>query len=638
MVGTSRANNKTQAVSKRHPCSVCTATSGCSYALDGLIFCRKRSGEQPGFVHLGQAKGDGQYHLYRREDDPILEEREREYQAEHRQNSYTDWPTLAGQYQAALTPRLRDELAGDLGVPTASIAVLGTGWRAEENCWTFPERDAAGTVVGILRRYKDGKKVAMAGGNRGLHIPSDWRQMDGPVLLPEGPTNVLACRAMGLCAIGRPSNRAGTELLAGLLRDVAAQRECIVVGDFDPKFLTGEWPGRDGARATAEMLSQQLGRLVPWCLPPDGMKDVRKWFNGLSPDLTCQDEMEEVGLRLQSHLNTYKQGKYDPAEPAPDEEDATVADLIAAGATVNWAWKGWLSIGELAALCSDPGIGKTRLCADLIRRVYHGLPWPDGSAATFPAGSRTLWVAADCQYRELTRLAQEFGIPPETMVLNAPKSNPFGGTMLDSEEDLKDFEARIARVKPALVLVDTTQKATDRTAHKPEDAKAFFKPLQEIAARQQVLIVGVTHLNADGKPIGRRIESSARVVSMMECPDPEGQPKRRKLYVRKSHSLYPSPLGVTMGDAGNDYDDAPPATPGQGPASKKNSRSQEVSDWLREYLAASPAKVQEVRDAAERKGISSATLYKAKNTMPIAEYEQEGKKWWRLTTNEEHAV
>jgi hypothetical protein len=316
-------------------------------------------------------------------------------------------------------------------------------------------------------------------------------------------------------------------------------------------------------------------------------------------------------------------------------EDATVADLILAGATTKWAWANWISVGELIVLASEPGIGKTRFCADLARRIYHGLAWPDGSPATFPPGSRTLWVAADCQYRELTKLSAEFGIPPEAMVLNAPKSNPFGGTMLDAPADLDDFEARIARVRPALAIVDTTLKATDRTSHKPEDAKAFFTPLQQIAQRTEIPLLCVTHLNMGGQPLGRRIEGVGRVVMMLERPDPEGAPDRRKLYVKKSHSLYPPPLGVTMGDSGNEYDTTPPASPNSEPGKGKSTRMQEVVDWLREYLTPAPAKVHQIRMDAEEKRFSSKTLYKAKDQLPIEEYELENRKWWRLTTNEE---
>jgi hypothetical protein len=320
------------------------------------------------------------------------------------------------------------------------------------------------------------------------------------------------------------------------------------------------------------------------------------------------------------------------AESAPVEQDATVRDLITAGATTKWAWKGWLPIGELIVLASEPGVGKTRLCADLARRIFHALPWPDGTPATLPAKSSTLWVAADCQYPELTGLAAEFKIPPEFMYLNALKSNPFAGTMLDSEEDLKDFEARIARVRPALVFVDTTLKATDRTAHKPEDAKAFFTPLQHIAQRRQTLLMCVTHTNVNGKPLGRRIEGAGRVVMMLECPNPEGEPDRRKLYVKKSYSLYPPALGVTMGDHGNEYDTSPPATAADATAQGKSSRVEEAMDWLREYLAVAPAKVGQIRNEGEAKGFSTKTLYAAKCKLGLGEYEAEGRKWWRLTT------
>jgi hypothetical protein len=343
----------------------------------------------------------------------------------------------------------------------------------------------------------------------------------------------------------------------------------------------------------------------------------------------CHENNGSADNRSRSH--PYRDGNGNESDE--QVQDATVRDLITAGATTKWAWRGWLPIGELIVLASEPGVGKTRLCADLARRIYHAMPWPDGTAATLPARSSTLWVAADCQYPELSGLAHEFSIPPECMFLNASKSNPFAGTMLDSEEDLKDFEARIARVKPGLVFVDTTLKATDRTAHKPEDAKAFFTPLQHIAQRQQTLLMCVTHTNVNGKPLGRRIEGAGRVVMMLECPDPEGQPDRRKLYVKKSHSLYPPALGVTMGNHGNEYDTTPPAAGTDEAAQGKSSRLEEVVEWLHDYLAAAPARVHQVRTDAEGKGFSTRTLYKAKDRLVLGEYELEGKKWWRLTSS-----
>jgi len=317
----------------------------------------------------------------------------------------------------------------------------------------------------------------------------------------------------------------------------------------------------------------------------------------------------------------------------PLDRDATAADLIEANVTIRWGWDKWLPAGVLCVLASEPGVGKTRYCADLARRVYLGLPWPDGALPTFPAGSRTLWVPADNQHAELGSLPKEYGFPPESLYLNATRRNPFGGTLLDADEDLKDFERRIHRVKPALVFVDTSLNATDKSAHKPEDAKAFFVPLQQIAARTGVVMLCVTHLNAAGKPLGRRIMGQARLVMQLEQPDPDGQPNRRKLYVVKSNSLFPAPLGVTMGTGGNEYDTSPPEA-GSSRSRADTPSLQKAREWLASALHDGPQRVGATRKSAEAAGISARDLYRARDSMGVEEFEVQERKWWRLAPSD----
>lgn len=317
----------------------------------------------------------------------------------------------------------------------------------------------------------------------------------------------------------------------------------------------------------------------------------------------------------------------------PLDQDATALDLIEQNSTIRWAWNRWLPIGVLTILASEPGVGKTRFCVDLARRVANGLPWPDGTAPTFPKGSRTLWVPADNQHPELGSLPEEFKFSAGLLYLNTTKRHPFSGTMLDSLEDVKDFEARIARVRPALVFVDTCLNATDRSSHKPEDAKAFFVPLQQIAARQQCVLVCVTHLNAAGKPLGRRIQGQGRVVMQLESPDPDNHPNRRKLYVVKSNSIFPEPLGVTMGNEGNEYDGTPPERPPE--ESEGRGRQKKAPPmtcvWLLQQLMTGPKRVSDMRFLGEREGHSSRSLYAAVETLGINQYEEETYKWWELT-------
>src|SRR5262249_16888924 len=140
-----------------------------------------------------------------------------------------------------------------------------------------------------------------------------------------------------------------------------------------------------------------------------------------------------------------RNGHAQPPDEGDDEEgkrDATAADLILANATIEWEWGNWIQRAVLNMLASEPGVGKTRFGADLLRRIHLGLPWPDGTLHNLK-GRVVLWVAADNQHAELASLPGQFGFPPEALVLNAPRKAPFGGTMLDDPEDLKDFEARI---------------------------------------------------------------------------------------------------------------------------------------------------------------------------------------------------
>jgi hypothetical protein len=222
--------------------------------------------------------------------------------------------------------------------------------------------DAEGRVVGITRRYRDGSKKAAAGGHHGLHVPAGWADRDGPVYLPEGPTDVLAQTAMGLAAVGRPSNMAGVEHLAKLLKDVPAGREIVVLGENDP-LPDGRWPGKDGAVKTAEALAAKLGRAVTWGLPPGRAKDVRAWVNARHLEPACGDSWSVAGEAFRSALKPNRLP--DAAAPGVLRE-IDAADLAAAPpieleclpllGRAGYVVRGWSHI-----FAAPPKAGKTEL-------------------------------------------------------------------------------------------------------------------------------------------------------------------------------------------------------------------------------------------------------------------------------------
>ncbi len=172
-----------------------------------------------------------------------------------------------------------DALSVRLGVPTWALRTLGMGWDGE--AWTVPERAADGRVRGVKRRFPDGSKFYCKGSKTGLTYDDNALERPGPILLVEGASDVAAAIAMGFAVVGRPSCTGGIDDLVELLIDVPEAREVIVLAENDRKE-DGRWPGRDGAIATAAKLTEKLGRIVTWSLPPTGSKDLRAWYNAHS--------------------------------------------------------------------------------------------------------------------------------------------------------------------------------------------------------------------------------------------------------------------------------------------------------------------------------------------------------------------
>jgi AAA domain len=218
-------------------------------------------------------------------------------------------------------------------LPEAALAVLRIGFLPDDPAGpacTFPECDGAGRIIGLNRRYGDGRKQCVVGSHRGLTIPNGWRDRDGPLLLPEGASDVFALTALGLAAVGRPSNTGGVEHLIELLRDVPPERSIVVIGEYDTK-PDGKWPGRDGAVKVAAQLHERLNRPVQWVLPPAGAKDVRRWVQVQKLDVTCADEWQELGQRLLCDLQEITNkatAAPTPERPRPPIERFTAGQLI----------------------------------------------------------------------------------------------------------------------------------------------------------------------------------------------------------------------------------------------------------------------------------------------------------------------
>jgi hypothetical protein len=234
-----------------------------------------------------------------------------------------DWHALAqAMFESATAAEERNYLAKTLGLKESALGELkvGRGWDDYRHLpySSWPEKDATGRVVGIVRRYRDGAKKTMRHSSHGLYYSANLiRQRSGPILLPEGGSDTAALLGLGLNVIGRPSNLGGVDQLTELL--AACSNTIIVLGERDEKHTHDNchgcllcWPGLAGARETAKRLGAALKRTVHWTLPEG--KDVRAWLNGR--EVTAAEFLgelrawraESATLRLGSNIGKPKGG------------------------------------------------------------------------------------------------------------------------------------------------------------------------------------------------------------------------------------------------------------------------------------------------------------------------------------------
>ncbi len=315
--------------------------------------------------------------------------------------------------------------------------------------------------------------------------------------------------------------------------------------------------------------------------------------------------------------------------PKGPEDVAGLSDLKKAGAHTEWVWKGWIQRGVVIAFAAEGGTGKTRATMDLVRRVSHGLPWPDNQPALkWDGRTVALWVVGDNHHNEMVTLGEAFGTTDRVKV-NTHPSDPWGGVSLETVEDLTLLERRIAACKPLFVVIDTVGNTTDKNLSKQEDAKAYYAPLQVIARRHNVVMLCLTHLNGAGKLLGRRALEKVRVAWRMSAETINDHTCRRRLEVSKSNSQYPQALGVTMGDGGNEYDDDPPPPPEErenAPAGPSQA-VQKCMEWLAGALKHGARKLVDLRKQWETDGYDAKPMYKAKDFLKVEESETKPKYW-----------
>ena len=246
-------------VSKRRRCPICDHADWCLISADGTaVICPR--------VESDHLVGDAGW-LHHLDGSTARRHPPRQVLLRHRPKLHpADLAAQARNFQAAAEKIGKlAELAEELGLSERSLSRFGVGWCFRENCSTWPMVDAKGRIIGINRRFKDGRKMAMPGHRAGLYMPADFPEdMSGFTLLVcEGGSDAVAGLDLGFWPVGRFSCTHGAKLLVNLVRH-RHPRLVVIVADADG-------PGQRGAESLAATLLPYAPRLKVITPPAKGV-------------------------------------------------------------------------------------------------------------------------------------------------------------------------------------------------------------------------------------------------------------------------------------------------------------------------------------------------------------------------------
>lgn len=554
--------------SASRPCPVCGAGSkGCSVTEDGLHICR---GEPVnGWRRITRSPDGAGFHHYRiDQSDP---QANRVQPTKALPIATKNWRADAERFAEDLTAERREQLAGELGLPVSCLSALPfTGYMndpREGPCFTFTEHAADGSIACINRRIinppaEGPNKKVIQGGRRGVYLARGWRERPGPVLLPEGASDVLAVVAAGLSAVGRPSNTGGVEILCEILAE--EKRDVIVLGENDRK-ADGKWPGREGAEATAQKLADALGRPVRWALPPDDHKDARVWVQSLAPQAVPPSggapDWDLVGREILARLSELAQ----TAEPRPNlttskESHPNLGEILVENLgrvkpkAVHYLVPDRIPAGMMGLLAGEGGHGKSVTTLHLAAivtngRCAFGLSYPN------PTVGKVLLISCedDWEATVVPRLAALGADLDRVLRIKGVKLKADGQTLDFHLGHFRELERLLSADREIkLVVVDPAGAFIGRSGvneNKDAELRTILTPLSETANRTGATILLVKHLNKSaGASAVQRVSGSSGYINAvrfayMFAPDPD-EPERKLMLPIKANVLKSGTAGL----------------------------------------------------------------------------------------------
>ncbi len=320
-------------------------------------------------------------------------------------------------------------------------------------------------------------------------------------------------------------------------------------------------------------------------------------------------------------------------------------DLIQASSIqprpVQWLWDQWLAAGKLHILGGTPGSGKTTIALSIASILSSGGIWADGTKAA--KGRVVIWSSEDSPEDTLVPRLMNCGADCDSISFIGNVSDRDGVRAFDPAVDIPKLREAVLRSGGVdLLIVDPIVSAVMGNDHKNSEVRRCLQPLVDLAIQLNCAVLGITHFskNTSGRNPLERITGSlafgalARLVWVTAKSDT--LPDRRLLLKAKSNigvdeggyeyelihgELVQSPgvfaASVSWGEPISGSARALLASVELPDSTEYTSATDEAEEFLKLVLSDGEVPSETVQEEAQRRGISVATLRRAKKTLGV---------------------
>lgn len=377
-----------------------------------------------------------------------------------------------------------------------------------------------------------------------------------------------------------------------------------------------------------DALARISGALLSSNLSPDIAKEICFALN----DARFEPPMDYE--EVERTFNSIAQREASKKEPEDVEIEMVCLDDVKMEKT-NWLWPNRIARGKFTVIAGDPGLGKSQITANLAATVTAGQKWPDTGESCTKGNVIILSAEDDVADTIKPRLIAAGADVKHCHILKAVCPTDSKGKKIvrsfDLKQDTDKLEKAIVEVgNVSLIIIDPISAYMGKTdSNNNSEVRRLLAPLADLAARADVAIIVVTHLNkSQGESMLYNVIGSIGLVAAARCAYGVVKDKINP------EIRYFIPIKNNIGNDRNGFSfQIESVTVGQdiktsrirwdGPIDAQDVlKKNEIPDteavrFLKEVLSDGPRLKSEIDLLARQAGLSDSSLHRAKDTLGI---------------------